>query len=228
MDKKQAFSLALASITLGLTACGGVDSVPIGGTTTATGGGTSTMPPITPAAVACTAPELSEIVSSNFASVCIPASSGGTSSRFDMATFGSSGVEVSKMDFSNASCTTGGVRVGQAGAQWTISPTTTTVASLAADGITPVTGTARTVTLSSFFTNSGSFAPGTPLVTTGTYTICKTTPASTTTLRALVNYRANGIGTEMTPTFVLRSSVAGSSAINTGFGFEGGTFRFFE
>jgi hypothetical protein len=218
MNRSHAFSAALAVATLGLTACGGSDApLPEG-----------SPPAQPPAAVACTAPDTADFAFDKaYASVCIPATTGGGSSRYDLDSFGS-GAQVYKMDFSNATCTGVGTQAGQASVGWTVASGTTTVASLAADGITPVTGSARSVTVNRIFGSSGTFTSGTPLVTTGTYSICKTTPASSATARQLPNFTNTSDGAQITATFVLRSSAAGATAINTAFGFEGGTLSYYD
>jgi hypothetical protein len=229
MERNQLFSMALAAATLGLTACGGSDGV---ATTPGTGGTTTVV--VTPATVACEAPTFQEVGQSNsFASVCFPAQSGTSSSRYDLHTFGCSRARVTKVDFPSSSSCVGDSTTNTVAAALEfmvlVSSSTTTVASLAADGITPVTGSGRTVTLGEIVGGSGStFPSGIPLTSGGAYVVCKTTPASTTTARILPNFSdfvgsGYSVGT-MTATFVLRSSAAGTSTINTAFGFDGGQF----
>jgi hypothetical protein len=227
MDRNHLFSMALTAATLGLTACGGSNDV----ASTTTGGGTSTTAPITPAAVACTAPDVSEIASgpyvgSDYASVCIPNTDGSGSSRYDVRVYGTcSGSRLSKMDFTDAACTTGASESASVSGRIQIASNTTTVASLAADGVTPVTGSGRTVSFTVNNYPSGTFPAGVPLVTNGIYTLCKTTPPSTTTTR--ITYDFNGGGDrQFTPAFVLRSSNADTNAINTALGFEGNGAQF--
>ncbi len=228
MDRNQSLGLALAtSAVLGLSACGGNDVA------SPTGGGTSTMGPITPAAVACTAPTLAELGRPAVYSTPCLATGASTSSRYDFqAVDGNSSCcasQIVKVDFGNATCASAGTRVSFATARTVPAATTTTMAAIAADGITPVTGSGRTVTVSNFTADSGegltAFAPGIPFVANGDYVLCKTTPPSTTTMRALNTFNGNqGRNASMTPTFVLRASNVGSNAINTTFGFDGGTF----
>lgn len=229
MERNHLFSMALAAATLGLTACGGNDIVPT------SGGGTTTVPPITPATVACAAPTVAEIASgpfngSQYASVCIPAASGSGSSRYDINVFGTaSGVRLNKMDFTNALCSVGGASAGSAFGSIQIASNTTTVASLGTDGITPVTGSGRTVNFTISGTVTGTFPAGVPLLTSGIYTFCKTTPPSTTASRIVTRF-GDGSNREFTPAFVLRSSSVDASAINTAFGFDGNAtgFSFYE
>lgn len=204
MDRSHAFSAALAAATLGLTACGGTDT------------------PVSTAAVSCTAPDVSTDLAygTGYASVCIPASSGGGSSRYDAVFFGnSSQARLSKIDFANANCTGAASRVADASATANFASSTTTVASLGVDGVTSVSGSGRTVTLS-MFSGEGTFPSGTPFLSNGQYVLCKSTPASTTTARTVNSFEASE-GFVFTPTFVLRASNVGTNAINTGFGFDG-------
>jgi hypothetical protein len=208
MDHSQSLGLALATTAvLGLSACGGSNDV-------------ATNTPA--AAVACTAPDVSTdfAYGTGYASVCVPASSGGGSSRYDAVFYGnSSAVNLYKVDFSNATCTENATNPAFASARANFASSTTTVAGLGADGVTPVTGSGRTVTLS-MFSGEGTFPAGTPFIGDGQYVLCKTTPASTTTSRTLSSFQA-GEGVVFTPTFTLRASNVGTNAINTGFGFDG-------
>jgi hypothetical protein len=186
MDHSQSLGLALATTAvLGLSACGGSNDV------------TSTSSTVPPAAVACTAPDASEFDGyAQFASVCIPATTGGGSSRYDLLSFNAtSGGQVVRVDFSNATCTgSAGVAVATAPIQnKTFASNTSTVASLGADGITPTTGSVRTVsvTIGSVY-GTGTFPTGVPLLNTGVYTLCKTTPPSVTSTRTIESLRGNG------------------------------------
>jgi hypothetical protein len=224
MNKKQAFSLALASITLGLTACGGTDGVPA----TATGSGTTTTAPITPAAVACTAPTDDEFNTGFiYASACIPNASGGGSARYDLRNSfrSASAADFMKVDFSNATCTSpsSGSTEFIAGAY--ANSGTATVASLGVDGVTPVTGEGRSVTVYRVDGSTSGFAASTPFTSTGTYVVCKTTLPNTTAARTVDNFRGGGQIT-FTPTFVLRASPVGTNTIETRFGFDGAANSF--
>lgn len=219
MNKKQAFSLALASITLGLTACGGTDGVPA----STTGSGTTTTAPITPTAVACTAPDLADFnYGSAYVSACVPAASGVTSSRYDAIFFGnSSQARVTKVDFANASCTGTGTYFGDRYATANFASGTTTVASLGADGITPVSGFGRTLTLTMSAGEGSALPSEIPLLTDGAYVLCKSSPPSSTSMRTISSFESGGGNYEFTPTFSLKASSVGTNAINTGFGFDG-------
>jgi hypothetical protein len=222
MDRNHLFSMALAAATMGLTACGGSDGV---ATTPGTGGTTTAT--VTPATVACEAPSQSEFANyTGLASVCIPADTGGGSSRYDLQSYNAtSGGQVVKVDFSNATCTgNAGVAVATASIQnKTFASNTTTVAALGADGITPTTGSVRTVSFT-ISNVTGTFPAGVPLLSSGVYALCKTTPPSTTATRTIESVTGNGFSTSFAPTYVLRVSNVNSAPINTGFGFDGAYF----
>ena len=204
MNRQRLFSMALAAATAGLTACGGGNDV-------------------TPvASVACEAPDVDELrFGRTYVSACVPASSGPGASRYD-AQFSGSGAYLVKVDFSNASCTGEGTQEARASATMSIADGTTTVAALGADGVTSVTGAGRTVTLG-FVVSNGTFPSGTPLISAGSYVLCKSTPASTSAMRTVSSFQGdNGSSFTFTPTFALRASNVDGNAINTNFGFDGG------
>jgi hypothetical protein len=220
MERTQLFSMALAAATLGLTACGGNDGV---ATTTTPGATGTTTVVVTAAAVACEAPDVDADLAygSSFSSVCVPASSS-ASSRYDAAFYGNnSSVFLYKVDFANATCTGNGTSNAFAQAVVNFASATTTVASLGTDGVTQVTGSGRTVTLTMFGgEGQESFPAGTPLLGNGAYVLCKSTP-STTAMRTISSFNSQGQTYTFTPSFSLKASNVGTSNINTGFGFDG-------
>lgn len=238
MDRNHVFSMALAAATLGLTACGGGNDAATTTTATMTTTDGTTTVVVTPAGVVCTAPDLvldGDLFRTNpnaptstfpgygysYVGPCVPASSGGGASRYNVKTRGTGcGFQVERVDFGNASCTGSGTRVAEIQPYSVSYGGTTTVASLGTDNTTQVSGVGQLVTINT--TNSvsgtGTFPASVPLTTTGTFVLCKTTASTTTTLSG------SSLFTEaysFTPTFSLKVSNVGGTAINTTVGFDG-------
>jgi hypothetical protein len=221
MSRSFAFSAALASATLGLTACGG---------------GNSSLP------VSCNAPALADIVPATagtlkWATPCITASGGG-SSRYDLTstTTGCLPLSLAKIDFTDANCTAGATQ--SATVYSFVFPGTTTtkaVASTANDAETSVSGNGMEMT----FTKPVGPGFGTmptaatvpylgrttsasvPFSSNGTYIMCKSSAASTNAARTVANFGGSSGSTTFTPTHALMFTVVNRTEVETNLKFDG-------
>jgi hypothetical protein len=221
MSRSHTFSAALASATLGLAACGG---------------GNTGVP------VSCNAPALADIVPATagtlkWATPCITASSGGGSSRYDLTstTTGCLPLSLTKMDFTDATCTAGATQSATV-YSLTFPGTTTTkgVASTANDADTSVSGNGMEMTFTKL-TGPGTgtmptsatvpylgrtISASVPFSSNGNYIICKSY-ASTNATRTVANFAGLSGTSTFTPTHALLFTVVNRTEVETNLKFDG-------
>jgi hypothetical protein len=174
--------------------------------------------------VACTAPDPTDYDGKGYVSACLPGATTGTSYRVDAEVYNSFAY-VSQANFAaSTSCAGTATQAAYASGPASYATGTTSLPTLAADGVTPVTGSGRTVTIS-ITSQSGTFAASsTPLSTTGTYTLCKTSPSTTASTTVNAFSASNGYNPSFTPTLALSVSAAGTRTINTALRLNGNFF----
>jgi hypothetical protein len=177
----------LMSAVAGLSACGGTDAP---------------APALT--AIACTAPDPAVDLSTNrlYIGACIPGS-GGVSKRTDVR-LGSNYVNEYGVNYSaSADCT--GASTVTYGYYPRTNVGTTTLASFASDGATPITGMGYQISVSPITYGTGTFNIG----STATFALCKSAPTATS--RTVTDASANPV--TFTPTFSIRLSQPNTTQI---------------
>jgi hypothetical protein len=205
MHGTQGIGLLMASVAV-LAACGASEPL----------SGLSPPPPPAPGvppppAVACTAPDpLKELNNTSFVGPCFPNLKALTSQRTDFL-LGSTFVDEYTISYTDStSCQGTNTAVNNFYAKADIG--TTTVASIAADGVTPVTGTGYQMEVR--FTDSTGIGSTSTFGTAGstTFTLCKSNP--TTTTLNVSPYYSNSPQT-ITPTFGIRLSLPNTPTMVT-------------
>jgi hypothetical protein len=177
----------LMSAVAGLSACGGTDAP---------------APVLT--AIACTAPDPAVDLSTGrlYIGACIPGS-GGVSKRTDVR-LGPDYVNEYGVNYSaSANCT--GASTLTYGYYDKTNVGTTTLASFASNGATPITGQGYQIAVSSIAFGTGTFNTG----ATATFALCKSAPTAVS--RTVTNSSANPV--TFTPTFSIRLSQPNTTQI---------------
>jgi hypothetical protein len=209
MHGTQKIGLLMATVAV-LAACGAT-SEPLSGLSPPPPPAPGAPPPPPPPAVACTAPDpVQELGNRSFVGPCLPNLKAVTSQRTDFFV-GSDFVDEYTINYTDsASCQGSNTVATNFYDKADIG--TATLASIAADGVTPVTGTGYQMEVN--FTDSTGVGSTSTFGTTGstTFTLCKSAP-STATLN--VSPYFNNFPQTITPTFSIRLSLPNTPTIVT-------------
>jgi hypothetical protein len=207
MHSTQKIGLLMATVAV-LAACGAT-SEPLSGLSPPPPPAPGAPPPPPPPAVACTAPDpVQELGNRSFVGACFPNLKAVTSQRTDFLV-GSDFVDEYTINYTDSTSCQGSNTVAT-NFYDKADIGTATLASIAADGVTPVTGTGYQMEVN--FTDSTGGGSTSTFGTTGstTFTLCKASP-STATLN--VSPYFNNFPQTITPTFSIRLSLPNTPTI---------------